>query len=78
MVALSDDIQGVTTLSELFPADRLAEMAECGLRHAGGDAAIAEWEARCRQLALENPGVPMIEIILAAGLDVEQEHFGHE
>jgi hypothetical protein len=67
----------VTTLSELFPPDRLAEIAECGLRHAGGDAAIDEWEARCRQLALENPNVPLIEIFLAAGLDVEQEYFGH-
>jgi hypothetical protein len=65
-------------LGELFPTERVAEIAERGLRSAGGEDAIEEWKARCDQLAREHPSVPMIDIMLAAGLDVEQEHFGTE
>ncbi len=66
----------MVTISTLFHPERMAEMAESGLRYAGGEAAVEQWRARCAELARENPDVPPIEIMLAAGLDVEQQYFG--
>ena len=71
-ITLSD----MVTISTLFQPERMAEMAESGLRHAGGEAAVRQWRARCAELSRENPDVPQIEIMLAAGLDVEQQCFG--
>jgi hypothetical protein len=66
----------MVTISTLFHPERMAKMAESGLRYAGGEDAVEQWRKRCLELAQENPDVPQIEIMLAAGLDIEQQYFG--